>query len=467
MNVVIIGSGPGGYVAAIRCAQLGMQVKLIEKYDTLGGTCLNVGCIPSKALLDSSEHYYQARTNFEKHGIQLENLNINLKKFIERKNEVVSQNVKGISFLMNKNKIEVVHGNASFDNTSTIRVLKQDGTIQLISFDKCIIATGSKPVLPSHFNYDKNRIISSTEALNITKLPESMVVIGAGVIGLELGSVYARLGTRVTIVEYMDRILPGMDLDCAKELQKALTKIGITFQLGNSVEKIQFDKKLNKVKLIYQSKDQNDSTTLEADYCLIAIGRRAYTDGLQLDKVGVQIDEKGKIIVDESLQTTQANIFAIGDAIHGPMLAHKAEEDGVFVAEYVAGQKPHLNYHLIPSVVYTWPEMASVGFTEEQLKEKNVNFKIGKFPFKALGRARASMDLEGMVKILADKTTDELLGVHIVGARAADLIMEAVSSMTFRASAEDLARMCHPHPTFTEALKEAALEASGIGAIHN
>lgn len=467
MNVVIIGSGPGGYVAAIRCAQLGMQVKLIEKYNTLGGTCLNVGCIPSKALLDSSEHFYQAHTNFAQHGIQLDNLHIDLKKFVERKNEVVSQNVKGISFLMKKNKVEVIHGTASFENAALIRVVNHDGSTQLISFDKCIIATGSKPVLPSQFNYDKNRIISSTEALNITKLPESMVVIGAGVIGLELGSVYARLGARVTIVEYMDRILPGMDLDCAKELQKALTKIGITFQLGSSVEKIQFDKKLNKVKLIYQSKDQNDSTTLEADYCLIAIGRRAYTDGLQLDKVGVQIDEKGKIIVDESLQTTQANIFAIGDAIHGPMLAHKAEEDGVFVAEYLAGQKPHLNYHLIPSVVYTWPEMASVGFTEEQLKEKNVNFKIGKFPFKALGRARASMDLEGMVKILADKSTDELLGVHIVGARAADLIMEAVSSMTFRASAEDLARMCHPHPTFTEALKEAALDASGIGAIHN
>lgn len=466
MNVVIIGSGPGGYVAAIRCAQLGMQVKLIEKYNTLGGTCLNVGCIPSKALLDSSEHYYQARKNFKEHGIQFDNLKIDLKQFIQRKNEVVSQNVKGISFLMKKNKIEVIHGVASFKNASSINVLKQDGSSQVISFDKCIIATGSKPQVPAKFNYDKNRIISSTEALNITTLPESMTVIGAGVIGLELGSVYARLGTQVTIIEYMDRILPGMDLDCAKELQKSLSKTGITFHLNRSVSQIDYNKKSNKVKLTHLSKDQKDSSEIESDYCLIAIGRRAYTDGLNLEHIGVQTDEKNKIVVDKNLQTTQANIFAIGDVISGPMLAHKAEEEGVFVAEYLAGQKPHIDSHLIPGVVYTWPEMAGVGFTEEQLIEKNRAYKIGKFPFKALGRARASMDLDGLVKILADKTTDEVLGVHMVGARAADLIMEAVSAMTYRASAEDLARMCHPHPTFTEALKEAALDASGLGAIH-
>lgn len=467
MNVVIIGSGPGGYVAAIRCAQLGMQVKLIEKYDTLGGTCLNVGCIPSKALLDSSEHYYQARKNFKVHGIQFDNLKIDLKQFIQRKNEVVSQNVKGISFLMNKNKIEVIHGVASFENASSINVLKQDGSSQIISFDKCIIATGSKPQVPAKFNYDKNRIISSTEALNITTLPESMTVIGAGVIGLELGSVYARLGTQVTIIEYMDRILPGMDLDCAKELQKSLSKTGITFHLNRSVSQIDYNKKSNKVKLTHQSKDQKDSSEIESDYCLIAIGRRAYTDGLNLERIGVQTDEKNKIVVDKNLQTTQANIFAIGDVIYGPMLAHKAEEEGVFVAEFLAGQKPHIDSHLIPGVVYTWPEMAGVGFTEEQLIEKNRAYKIGKFPFKALGRARASMDLDGLVKILADKTTDEILGVHMVGARAADLIMEAVAAMTYRASAEDLARMCHPHPTFTEALKEAALDASGLGTIHS
>ncbi|MGB5023793.1 MAG: dihydrolipoyl dehydrogenase, partial [Saprospiraceae bacterium] len=387
MNVVIIGSGPGGYVAAIRCAQLGMQVKLIEKYDTLGGTCLNVGCIPSKALLDSSEHYYQARNNFKVHGIQFENLKIDLQQFIQRKNDVVSQNVKGISFLMNKNKIEVIHGVASFENASSIKVLKQDGTTQLISFDKCIIATGSKPQVPAKFNYDKNRIISSTEALNITTLPESMTVIGAGVIGLELGSVYARLGTQVTIVEYMDRILPGMDLDCAKELQKSLSKTGITFHLNRSVSKLDYNKKSNKVKLSHQSKDQKDTSEIESDYCLIAIGRRAYTDGLNLDHIGVQTDEKNKIIVDKNLQTTQANIFAIGDVIHGPMLAHKAEEEGVFVAEFLAGQKPHIDSHLIPGVVYTWPEMAGVGFTEDQLIEKNRAYKVGKFPFKALGRA--------------------------------------------------------------------------------
>jgi len=466
MNVVIIGSGPGGYVAAIRCAQLGMNVQLIEKYDTLGGTCLNVGCIPSKALLDSSEHYYQARTHFKSHGIQFENLQIDLKQLISRKNEVVAQNVKGISFLMKKNHIEVIRGTASFQNSTSIKVLKSDGSIQLISFDKCIIATGSKPMLPSHFNYDKNRIISSTEALNIKDLPERMTIVGAGVIGLELGSVFARLGTKVDVIEYMDRILPGMDLDCAKELQKSLSKTGITFHLGRTVSQLDYNKKSNKVTLTHRSNDQKDPLEIVADYCLIAIGRRAFTDGLQLEKAGVQIDVKGKIIVDKQLQTTQAAIFAIGDVIQGPMLAHKAEEEGVFVAEFLAGQKVHIDYHLIPGVVYTWPEMAGVGYTEEQLKEKNLAYKIGKFPFKALGRARASMDLDGMVKILANKTTDEILGVHIVGARAADLIMEAVSSMTYRASAEDLARMCHPHPTFTEALKEAALDASGLGSIH-
>lgn len=467
MNVVIIGSGPGGYVAAIRCAQLGMKVVLIEKYSTLGGTCLNVGCIPSKALLDSSEHFYQARTHFKSHGILVDNLQVDLKQMIARKNDVVNQNVKGIAFLMKKNRIDVIQGTASIETTNSIRVTKPDGSAQMIPFDKCIIATGSKPFLPTSLNYDKNRIISSTEALNIKEIPESMTVIGAGVIGLELGSVFARLGTQVTILEYMDRILPGMDLDCAKELQKSLSKTGITFHLNRSVNQIDYNKKSNKVKLTHLSKDQKDSSEIESDYCLIAIGRRANTDGLNLERIGVHTDEKSKITVDKNLQTTQANIFAIGDVIHGPMLAHKAEEEGVFVAEYLAGQKPHRDVHLIPGVVYTWPEMAGVGFTEDQLVEKNRAYKVGKFPFKALGRARASMDVDGLVKILADKTTDEILGVHIVGARAADLIMEAVSAMTYRASAEDLARMCHPHPTFTEALKEAALDASGLGAIHS
>lgn len=466
MNVVIIGSGPGGYVAAIRCAQLGMSVKLIEKYDNLGGTCLNVGCIPSKALLDSSEHYFQARTNFNSHGIQFENLQIDFKQLIARKNEVVSQNVKGISYLMKKNNIEIIHGAAVFKDSSSINVIKKDGSDQLIPFDKCIIATGSKPVLPTNFNYDGNKIISSTEALSLKELPERMTIVGAGVIGLELGSVFARLGTKVELVEFMDRILPGMDLDCAKELQKSLSKIGIAFHLGRSVSQIQYNKKSNKVILSHQSKDQKESSEIEADYCLVSIGRRPYTDGLQLENAGVQTDAKGKIIVDNHLQTSHSSIFAIGDVVQGPMLAHKAEEDGVYVAEYLTGQKPHLNYHLIPNVVYTWPEMSGVGFIEEQLKEKNQHYKVGKFPFKALGRARASMDLEGMVKILADSKTDELLGVHIVGARAADLIMEAVSAMTYRASAEDLARMCHPHPTFTEALKEAALDATDRRAIH-
>jgi len=463
-DVTVIGSGPGGYVAAIRCAQLGMKTAIIEKYNTLGGTCLNVGCIPSKALLDSSEHYHNAAHKFETHGIKLSNLKVDMPQMIQRKDDVVSQTCKGVEFLMKKNKIDVLHGHGSFVSATKIKITKEDGSTSEIDTQKVIIATGSKPITPPAFAYDKNRVITSTEALNIKKVPKRMVVIGAGVIGLELGSVYARLGTEVEVVEYQDRILPGMDKDCAKELQRSMKKMGVKFHLKHMVTAVKATK--TSVTVDFQKRDTEDIIQTKADYCLIAIGRAAYTDKLGLENVGIATDDRGRIEVDNHLQTSTPNIFAIGDVIKGAMLAHKAEEEGVFVAEFMAGEKPHIDYNLIPGVVYTWPEVSSVGRTEEQLKEAGIEYKVGKFPFKALGRARASMDTEGVVKVLAHKETDELLGVHMTGPRTADVIMEAVALMEFRASAEDMARICHPHPTYTEAVKEAALAATGDRALH-
>ncbi len=463
-DITVIGSGPGGYVAAIRAAQLGFKVAIIEKYDTLGGTCLNVGCIPSKALLDSSEHYHNAKEKFTEHGIDLENLSVNMSQMIKRKGEVVSQTCKGINFLMDKNKIDVHHGHGSFIDKNTIKITDKEGKHKEIQTAKTIIATGSKPIVPAAFNYDKKRVITSTEALNIDKLPKKMVIIGAGVIGLELGSVFARLGTSVEVVEYMDRIIAGMDKDCSKELMRSLKKLGIKFHLKHEVTTVKATSKT--VTVNYKKRDSEDEQSIKADYCLVAIGRKAYTDGLGLDNVGIATDKRGKIEVDEHLQTNVEGIYAIGDVTHGAMLAHKAEEEGVFVAEYMAGQKPHIDYNLIPGVVYTWPEVASVGKTEEQLKDSGITYKSGRFPFKALGRARASMDTEGMVKILTDANTDEVLGVHIVGARAADMIAEAVVAMEYRASAEDISRMSHAHPTYTEAIKEAALAATGNRPLH-
>ncbi len=463
-DLTIIGSGPGGYVAAIRAAQLGLKTAIIERYNTLGGTCLNVGCIPSKALLDSSEHYHAAHERFEEHGIRLSNLHVDMAQMIRRKQDVVDQTSKGVAFLMKKNKIDVHHGHGSFIDKNTISVAKADGSSETITTRNVIIATGSKPITPAAFNYDKKRSITSTEALNLTEVPASMVIIGGGVIGLELGSVYARLGTRIDVVEYLDRIIPGMDNDCGKELQRSLKKIGMQFHLKHQV--LSVEPQETGVKVHIQKRDSDQQQTLEADYCLIAIGRRPYTDGLQLDKAGVVADEKGRVLVDDHLQTNVPGIYAIGDVVRGAMLAHKAEEEGVFVAEIIAGQKPHINYNLIPGVVYTWPEVAAVGQTEEQLKEAGIPFKSGKFPFKALGRARASMDVDGMVKVLAHADTDEILGVHMVGARAADMIAEAVALMEFRASAEDAARMSHAHPTYTEAFKEAALAATADRALH-
>lgn len=464
-DVIIIGSGPGGYIAAIRCAQLGMRTAIIERYPVLGGTCLNVGCIPSKALLDSSEHYHAAREKFAKHGIELSGCKVNMPQMIARKREVVLENNKGIEFLMKKNRIEVYHGHGSIAGPNTVNVAREGSEAVSLSAANIIIATGSKPITPPAFNYDKKRVITSTEALEIENVPGKMLVIGGGVIGLELGSVYARLGTEVHVVEYLDRIIAGMDADCSRELMKSMKTLGIQFHLRHAVMAVKPSK--TKVKVSAQSRD--DASKLlnwEVDYCLVSIGRRPYTDNLGLETIGIATDEKGRIPVDDHLRTSVPGVYAIGDVVRGAMLAHKAEEEGVFVAEVIAGQRPHINYRLIPNVVYTWPEVAGVGYTEEELKAEGRTYKTGKFPFRALGRARASMDLDGMVKVLADADTDEILGVHIVGARAADMIAEAVALMEYRASAEDAARMSHAHPTYTEAFKEAALAATAGRPLH-
>lgn len=463
-QVLIIGSGPGGYVAAIRCAQLGMQVTIVEKYSTLGGTCLNVGCIPSKALLDSSELYHTAVTRFGAHGLKLGALDIDMPSMIKRKNEVVDQTCKGVKFLMKKNKITVIEGIAGFISKDEIGITKQDGTVEAIKANHIIIATGSKPITPPAFNYNKKRIITSTEALNIDVLPKHMVIIGAGVIGLELGSVYARLGVRVEVIEYLDRILPGMDTDCAKELQKILEKSGITFHLNHAVQQVSEDE--DKVHVDFKSNASGEIKKIDTDYCLIAIGRRPYTEGLHPELGDIALDDKGRILVDDHFRTNNPNVYAIGDVIRGAMLAHKASEEGIALAESLAGQKPHIDYNLIPGVVYTWPELSSVGATEEKLKADNIEYKVGKFPFSALGRSRASMDTEGFIKILSDKKTDKVLGVHILGPRAADLIMEAVTIMEFKGSAEDIARISHPHPTYSEAMKEAGYAAWTGKALH-
>ena len=464
-DVTIIGSGPGGYVAAIRCAQLGLKTALIEKYATLGGTCLNVGCIPSKALLDSSEHYHNATHTFAEHGIDIVGaVAVNLPQMIARKNKVVSDTCKGVEFLMKKNKITVYTGVGSFVTNSQLKVTKADGTTELLDTKNTVIATGSKPIVPAAFNYDKKRIITSTEALNLPEVPKRMTIIGAGVIGLELGSVYARLGTKIEVVEFADSMLPTMDADITKELQKTLKRVGFDFHFKHKVKAVTSSG--NAAVLVAENMADGSELTIEADYCLVAIGRHAYTDGLGVANIGLTLDERGRIAVDAHLQTNVAGVYAIGDVVQGAMLAHKAEEEGVFVAELLAGQKPHIDYNLVPGVVYTWPELASVGKTEAELKAAGRAIKVGKFPFKALGRARASMDTDGLVKVIADAETDEVLGVHMCGPRVADVIMEAVVAMEFRASAEDIARICHGHPTFTEALKEAALDATAKRAIH-
>ena len=464
-DVAVIGSGPGGYVAAIRCAQLGMKTAIIEKYNTLGGTCLNVGCIPSKALLDSSHHYHDAVKNFEGHGIEISgDIKANLKKMIDRKQNVVDQNTAGIQYLMDKNKIDVYKGVGSFSDATHINIKLSDGKSEKIEAKNTILATGSKPSTLPFIKIDKKRVITSTEALSLQEIPKHLIVIGGGVIGLELGQVYSRLGSEVSVIEYMDRIIPTMDASLSKELQKVLKKQGVKFYTSHKVTAV---KTTAKEVTITADDKKGNAVEFKGDYCLVSVGRRPYTDGLGLDKAGVNLSKNGQIEVNENLQTNISNIYAIGDVVRGAMLAHKAEEEGVFVAEILAGQKPHINYNLIPGVVYTWPEVAAVGKTEEQLKEEGVAYKSGQFSMRALGRSRASGDIDGFVKILADASTDEVLGVHMCGARVADLIAEAVTAMEFRASAEDIARMSHAHPTYAEAVKEAALAATDNRPLHS
>lgn len=461
-DVAVIGSGPGGYVSAIRCAQLGMKVAIIEKYSTMGGTCLNVGCIPSKALLDSSHHFEDAVKHFDTHGIEIPSeVKVNLEKMMARKQSVVDQTTVGIEFLMKKNKIDVFQGVGAFKDATHITI---SGAVnEVIEAKYTIIATGSKPSTLPFAKIDKERVITSTEALKLKEIPKHLIIIGGGVIGLELGQVYKRLGSEVTVVEYMDRIIPSMDKGLSKELAKVLKKQKFKINTSHKVASV---KRVDDRVSVQAENKKGETVTFEGDYCLVSVGRSAYTVGLNSDAAGVQLNERGQVLVNDHLQTTATNIYAIGDVVKGAMLAHKAEEEGVFVAEHIAGEKPHINYNLIPGVVYTWPEVASVGKTEEQLINEGIAYKSGQFPMRALGRSRASMDLDGFVKVLADEATDEILGVHMIGARCADLIAEAVVAMEFRASAEDISRISHAHPTFTEAIKEAALAATDDRALH-
>ena len=460
-DVVVIGSGPGGYVCAIRLAQLGFKTAIIEKYNSLGGTCLNVGCIPSKTLLDSSHHYHEIMKNAYSHGIEIDGeVKLDFQKMIDRKNKVVDQTVKGINFLMDKNKITVFNGFGSFIDSSSI-LIKETG--EKIRFDKCVIATGSKPASLPFINLDKKRVLTSTEALSLKEIPKHLVIVGGGVIGLELGQVYKRLGSDVSVIEYSNKITPFMDKDISKELLKIFKKEKINFYLSHKVFEVQ-----NKGQsVLVKAKDIDDKIVeFNSDYCLVSVGRKAYTDGLNLSNIDVACDSNGKIVVNNKFETSTENIYAIGDVISGPMLAHKAEEEGIAVAEIMKNQKPHIDYNLIPNVIYTWPEVASVGKTEDQLINENYDIKVGKFPMRALGRSRASNDLDGFVKIIADKKSDEILGVHIIGARAADLIIEGVTAMEFKASCEDISMMSHPHPTYSEAMKEAALSALENRPLH-
>lgn len=457
-DLIVIGAGPGGYVAAIRAAQLGMSVAIVEKRKALGGTCLNVGCIPSKALLDSSEHFYMAKEKFAVHGIQTGTVKVDFKQMMQRKTDVVETTTQGIAYLMKKNKITVLTGTAAFKDAQTITVASKD-----VTASKFIIATGSEPTPLPPVPFDGKQVISSTEALVLSRVPKSLLVVGGGVIGVELASVYARLGTEVTIVEFFDRLIPTMDKELGKSLQKSLKKIGVKFSFQTKVT----GAKVTKSKVSLTAEDKNGKlVSFDGEYALVAIGRRPVTASLGLDKLGISLDDRGRIPVNADFQTSVSSIYAIGDVIEGAMLAHKASEEGVVCVEKMMGQKPHLDYNLIPGVVYTWPEVASVGKTEEQLKSDSIDYKSGKFPFKASGRARAAEESEGFIKVLSDQRTDEVLGIHMIGPRAADMIAAAVTAMEFRASAEDVARSCTAHPSFSEALKEAALDATEKRPIH-
>lgn len=462
-DIVVIGSGPGGYVAAIRSAQLGYKTAVVEKYDTLGGTCTNVGCIPTKALLDSSEHYFQAVNNFDAHGIKIDNINLNYGQFLKRKDSVVMQNTKGLNFLMDKNKITVLKGTASFMNNHEIKVTDSSETSAEIRADYFIIATGSKPASLPNIVIDKKRIITSTEALKFTDRPKDLIIIGGGVIGVEMASIFSRIGTRVTIVEYAEELIPSMDRELGKTLRKILKKEGVDVRLNKSV--LRTEVSTDKATVFYSDIDQNE-VQLDADYVLMAVGRKPYTVGLGLENTDVQTDEKGRIKTNDILQTHVPHIYAIGDVVAGPMLAHKAEEEGVFVAEIIDGQKPHINYDRIPGVVYTWPEVASLGSTEEELIKNNVPYKTGKFPFSANAKARAAMEKDGFAKVLTGVKYGEILGVHIIGPRAADLIAQVVIATEFEVTDSELFKISYAHPTYSEVLKEAYMLAAENRALN-
>lgn len=454
-DVVVIGSGPGGYVCAIRCAQLGFKTAIVEKEKTLGGTCLNVGCIPSKALLDSSEHYHQVSHELKDHGVEVSQVKLDLKKMIARKDKIVSDLTGGIAYLMKKNEIEVLQGLGRLKSETEVEVLSSSGKKDIVKAKNIVLATGSVPNTIPGLEFDGKRIISSTEALSLNEVPKHLVVIGGGYIGLEMGSVWLRLGAKVTVLEYFDQICGTMDLQISKRLLQILKKQGMEFQLGVKVTKAENSGKSAKVS--FESKKDGTKQTLDADYVLVAAGRRPFSEGLRLDDLGIEKNDRGFVKVDDHFRTSKKNIYAIGDLIPGPMLAHKAEEEGVAVAEIMAGQAGHVNYDTVPGVIYTWPEVASVGLTEEQLKEKGIKYKAGSFPFTPNGRAKALGTTDGMAKVLADEKTDKILGVHILGPRASDMIAEAVVAMEFGGSAEDLARSFHAHPTLSEVLREAAL----------
>ncbi len=450
-DVTVIGGGPAGYVCAIRLSQLGLKTACVESRGSLGGTCLNIGCIPSKSLLNMSESFHKAK-NFSNIGIETGEIKLNLEKMMSNKESSVATLTKGVEFLFKKNKVTYIKGVGSFNEKNEILV-KNDKSEIKIKTDRTIISTGSEPLSLPGIEFDEKKILSSTGALNISKLPKKMVVVGGGYIGLEMGSVWSRLGSEVHVIEYLDHITPGLDKEISNEFMKILKKQNIKFELNTKVEKITKNDK----GVIIETTNKNSKNNIEADVVLISVGRKPYTEKLNLEKIGVNLDKKGKIKVNKNFETNVKNVYAIGDVIDGPMLAHKAEEEGIAVAELIAGQSGHVNYDIIPGVIYTSPEVAYVGKNEEELKEKKINFKVGKFPFMANSRAKAINEPEGFVKILAESTTDRVLGVHIIGPHAGEMIAEMSVAMEFGASSEDIARTCHAHPTFSEAIKEAAL----------
>jgi dihydrolipoamide dehydrogenase len=454
-DLIVIGSGPGGYVCAIRAAQLGLKTAVVEKCATYGGTCLNIGCIPSKALLHASELFEEAGHGFAAFGIDVPAPKLNLDAMMAHKDATVKANVDGVAFLFKKNKIDGVRGTGRIAAPGKVEVKAEDGSTRMLETKSIVIATGSEVTELKGVPIDEKRIVSSTGALELPTPPKRLLVVGAGIIGLELGSVWRRLGSQVEVIEYLDRILPGMDAETAKQFQRLMEKQGAKFHLSRKVTKAELTK--NAVTLTVEPAAGGDATTLAADVVLVAIGRRPMTDGLGLAEAGVKLDERGRVEIDEHFRTTVPGIYAIGDVVRGPMLAHKGEDEGMACAELIAGKAGHVNYDVIPNVVYTYPEIASVGKNEEELKAQNITYKVGKFPFTANGRARANRTPEGFVKVLADAATDQVLGVHILGAGASEMIAEAAVLMEFKGSSEDLARTCHAHPTMTEAVKEAAL----------